>query len=181
MRRLTIGFLSLVVLGFSACGGAASTSTDARSANTEENAGSEAGRMSMPETKQYCNENYGFCINYPIEFEAQGESASQDGQEFLYNGMSIIAAKDRSEEADPENFSLENAYKADCEEMTEILQKSFNNTDYTVAGISKEQVVYKKVIRSSNGLAVCEITAPLAQKESIASLANTVFASFQVK
>ena len=98
------------------------------------------------EFNTYCNGRYSFCIDYPSDFIAQGESDSGDGQKFLSeNGAVEIIAYGALAEEDIFN-TLDKWLEYDMADGN-VTYKTRGINFYVVSGIEDGKVFYKKVVK----------------------------------
>lgn len=197
MKQLTILLSSLLILYITACTNQPPKTTD-QTTPQDSIINSESGTITDPaetyDTKTgisyntYCNERYGFCIDYPKDLLIpQGESGSGDGQVFLSaSGQNTLTVyRDFSDMVDPDSFTLKAEYEHDIaygdagRERQDITYKKAGSTFFVISGYSGDKIFYQKTILTNGQLATCILTYNKSEKDVYNKISEHVFQSFK--
>jgi hypothetical protein len=139
--------------------------------------------------KAYCNDRYGFCIDYPLEvLYPQGESGSGDGQVFTSSDSedSLLVYRDFSDMTDPDTkFSLKTEYEQDVARMgsgpgkRDVTYKKLGKDFFVISGYMADKIFYQKTIITHGELATCVLSYRKSEKERYNKISEQVFQSFK--
>jgi hypothetical protein len=132
---------------------------------------------------EYCNARFGFCISYPINFKAQGESDNGDGQEFISmdGKSSILVYRDGREvmyESDSECKNQSFLTDVTSDETKKVTYKKMGDRFYVVSGYEGSSIFYQKTIFTNEGMMTAIFTYPTSQKGKYDSYCVKVFETF---
>lgn len=152
---------------------------DSALSNTVQETTSESPASSHIKFDRYCNNRFGYCIDYPVALLIpQGEAGNGDGQAFKSdNGMAtLLVYRDFRDNIDPEVvFTLDQAYKEDLKAYAKdgksVSYKTCGKLFYVISGTYQDMIFYQKTILSEEGKPV---TSLLEYKASEKELYNKV-------
>jgi hypothetical protein len=136
----------------------------------------------------YCNEQYGFCIDYPVEILLpQGESDSGDGQAFKSKDgeNTLLVYRDLRDNSDPDgNFTIQQAFQEDIKiyperSNREVTYKKEGENFYVVSGYNNGKIFYQKTILSDGKLVTCLLEYSESEKERYNKIAEYIFSTFK--
>jgi hypothetical protein len=133
---------------------------------------------------KYCNARFGFCISYPGNFKAQGESDNGDGQEFLsLDGKSSLLAYRDGREVIYESQSecKRQSYLSDAtsDATKKVTYKTMGDNFYVVSGYEGSSIFYQKTIFTDEGMMTVIFTYPASQKAKYDSYCVKIFETFK--
>lgn len=133
---------------------------------------------------EYCNARFGFCISYPSNFKAQGESDNGDGQEFLSmdGKSSLLVYRDGREvlyESDSECKNQSFLSDVTSDETKKVTYKKMGDRFYVVSGYEGSSIFYQKTIFTDEGMMTAIFTYPASQKAKYDSYCLKVFETFK--
>ncbi|TAF35417.1 MAG: hypothetical protein EAZ57_04855 [Cytophagales bacterium] len=166
---LIVFFCALFCLG---CGASVSNNGDSSQVTTEESANENIEEIQGPEYEQYCNENFDFCVSYPMAaLTPLGEYPNGDGQIFeSENGqISLSVYIDKRMAMDPNlELTFKGLFEQDCarKDLT-VSQKSFTESSYEISGTENGNPFYQKTIMKEAGPITCLFVGEAKEKEFI--------------
>jgi hypothetical protein len=96
--------------------------------------------------KEYCNDRFSFCINYPNTFIGQGESGNGDGQLFLPKDKQAEITTYGMLVLEEVNDDFNEQFKQAGEGLT-VTYKVFKANWFIVSGTDKKgNIVYRKTV-----------------------------------
>lgn len=118
---------------------------------------------------RYCNERFGFCIEYPSSFIGKGESFNKDGEIFISNdGRAEIRAF--GGRCDKESLTFSNELNWATEGMI-VTYKLIGKSSFIISGMdSSGKIVYRKTVNKKVSNTI-EGTGPVFQTLMITYLA----------
>jgi hypothetical protein len=133
---------------------------------------------------EYCNSRFGFCISYPSNFKAQGESDNGDGQEFLsMDGKSSLLVyrdgRDVLYESDSECKNQSFLSDVTSDDTKKVTYKQMGDRFYVVSGYEGSSIFYQKTIFTNEGMMTAIFTYPTSQKAKYDSYCVKVFETFK--
>ncbi|MBI3521013.1 MAG: hypothetical protein HY062_16865 [Bacteroidetes bacterium] len=138
--------------------------------------------------KSYCNDRYGFCVDYPSDILIpQGESDGGDGQTFTSkDGQNTLAVFRDYDDMLSENakFTIASAYQMETKENSddpkkEITYKKLGKTFFVISGYNAGKIFYQKTIFANDQLATCILTYKESEKSTYDQISKHVFTSFK--
>ena len=136
----------------------------------------------------YCNERYGYCIDYPLEvLYPQGESGSGDGQVFTSADSqdTLLVYRDFSDMSDPDTkFTLKAEYEHDIADQgndrgKRITYKKSGKDFFVLSGYRGDKIFYQKTMLSNGQLITCILSYRKSEKEIYKQISERVFQSFK--
>ncbi len=95
----------------------------------------------------YCNERYGYCVDYPDFLIPQGESDNGDGQQFISENdeQKLWVYRDaKMDMMTGDLLSLRQAYQDDCQSKLEVTKKELFDNYYFIKGKTSEKSTFSQ-------------------------------------
>ncbi len=158
--------------------------------NTKKEGGEESSSESAQTVSagKYCNEKYGFCIQFPSDLLSQDEDADLDKEEGVVfkseNGLAQLRVyhDTRITPVEGEAINLQSLYDEDTayDGSFDITYKTFATTSYTIQGVRGGQIIsYQKTIISNGNIATAILRYAGSEKELFDALIQPIFSSFK--
>lgn len=135
--------------------------------------------------KTYCNNRFGYCINYPLFLIPQRESYNGDGRVFINKeGKLILTVFGRlNMDVDGNAIPLSKQYAADTKELlaakVTITYKKLGKGFYVLSGTKQEKIFYRKVILKGDAFCFALLEYAAAGKAIYDSVSADIFRSFK--
>jgi hypothetical protein len=139
---------------------------------------------------KYCNERFGYCINYPIGIiYPQPESYNGDGRVFKNKqGEEILTVWGRNN-SDPDfgHISIEQQFNDDLHGGEEengskdlvITYQKLGKTFFVISGYNKDKIFYQKTIVKGDAFAFAILEYDESEKTTFDSVSERIFKSFR--
>lgn len=137
----------------------------------------------------YCNERFGFCVDYPPELLIpQGESDSGDGQIFMSkDGENILRAyRDFRDNINPDTaYSIQATYEEDSGGQDDdksgrtITYKKLGKHFFVISGRHNNKIFYQKTLFSNGQLVTCLLEYNERDKVLFDKISERIFNSLQ--
>ena len=129
--------------------------------------------------KTYCNDRFGFCIEYPSKLYPQGESGSGDGQKFISKDSQTILMAYRDFRIYDRDELQESYYEDLKAANTVITYKKLGNNYYVISGYKNNKIFYQKSIIRGQGLCTAIIEYPESEKNYYNKVCENIFRTFK--
>ena len=156
------------------------------SSETPKNGEQSETKIQSPSFGTYCNDRFGFCIQYPENIlYPQGESDNGDGQTFRSKSGDVILTvakvygSTETEETLSDNFNEYTHFKNSDFPNRTITYKKLSSNFYTVTGFNNGNIFYNKTIIVNGEFASAYIEYPESQKETFNPYCTVINKSFK--
>lgn len=132
----------------------------------------------------YCNERFGYCIDYPLGvLFPQGESGNKDGQVFESRNSenTLTVYRDFRDMIDETPDHLKNAFEEDTksENGKSVTYQKLGKDHYVVSGYDHGKIFYQKSILSDGELSTCILAYNQQDRALYDKISERIFRSFK--
>ncbi len=126
--------------------------------------------------EQYCNNRYGFCVQYPQHFGIESAPMNNDGRRFYnHNGFIMIASGINNVMDDTLQSELESAKN----KFDAITYQTTGNNWFVLSGYQTGYIIYIKTYIGEGSINHLYIQYPMARKEEYDKIVTTISHSFK--
>lgn len=124
---------------------------------------------------RYCNDRFGFCVDYPVSFGMKPAPANGDGRIFYDdNGFRLIASGINNVLDDTPENELKNREK----DFDTITYRKQEKTWYVLSGYRGNDILYVKSLVGKHSINTLYLQYPTAMKGDYDATVNHIVKSF---
>jgi hypothetical protein len=134
----------------------------------------------------YCNERFGYCIDYPARFlTQQHESQSGDGTDFMNDRNEVVLTVwgRRNEDTEGNMISLETQFSNDVKEVEkaggQVSYKKLGKAFYVLSGEINRKIFYRKITQKKDAFAFAILEYKPEERSIYDTLASSIYKSFR--
>jgi len=132
--------------------------------------------INSQEYVEYCNERYGFCVNYPSNLKKERPPDNGDGQRFK-DGKGFLMIVSGTNNALDDNLKTEMASQS--KDFDKITYQTYKNNWFVLSGYKGSNIVYLKTYVGRSSINHLYIQFPSSQKNEYDNIVTIISRSFK--
>lgn len=132
--------------------------------------------INSQEYVEYCNERYGFCVNYPSNFKKERPPDNGDGQRFN-DGKGFLMIVSGINNGLDDNLKTEMASQS--KDFDKITYQTYKNNWFVLSGYKGSNILYLKTYVGRSSINHLYIQFPSSQKNEYDNIVTKISKSFK--